>query len=542
MNGGASADRRATDLERLITGLLDPVAYPGRTAAVRLVQTHASCVFLAGDYAYKVKKPVDFDFLDYTTLEKRQACCEREVYLNRRLCPEVYLDVVPIVVRDGRLVVDGEGEPVEWAVRMRQLPEGDMLPARLAAGLVSTADIRKIGSILAAFHAGAAAGPELRPFGSPEAVGRNVEENFRQVEPLVGELLTPDHLESVRRYARAFLRDQAARFRQRMDEDRIRDGHGDLRAQNICLFSGLQDGVQIFDCIEFNDRFRYEDVAADLAYLAMDLDLAGWASLRRVLVEAYREAPGDAGPADLLRFYQCYRAWVRGKIALLAAREIEIPDPERREHQRLAAAAFDLACSYALCRDRPSLVITVGLSGSGKSVVARALARRLPAVRIASDDLRKERAAVPKSERLPHAAYTGERRAAVYGELFQRAEKMLAAGEHALLDATFLSAADRDAAAAVAGRREADLWIVECRCPEDVARRRIAARRNGGSDASDASIAVYEDQRRRFEPVIHPWLTRERHVVLETGRPPEQLARQFLSRFWASAGSDEQTP
>lgn len=523
-------------LPTLMSALCDPEAYPHPVRSLRVVQTHASCVFLTGEYVYKIKKPVNLGFLDYSRAELRRYFCEREVTLNRRLCPEVYLDVVPIGPQDGRIRVGACDAALEWAVRMRQLPAEDMLPARLSAGTIEQGHLRRIAELLARFHENAPCGPAVTAFGAPERIAVNVEENFEQTTSQVGDMLPLEHLTAVRGYARRFLAEQAERFLVRMRNCRIRDGHGDLRAQNICLYAPVQQGIQILDCIEFNDRFRLGDVAADIGYLAMDLDLAGRADLRRVLVDTYVDISGDAGLTSVLGFYQCYRAYVRGKIALLAADEGEIPAEERQQHADSAAAAFDLARSYAERRGAPALLITVGYSGSGKSVLARELARRLPAIRLATDEVRKELANIPPDCRLPPEQYGPDDRQRVYQELFLRAGQRLAQGENVVLDATFLSGRDREMAASIALATGSEFWVVECRCPDAEIRRRLRERSALGGDASDADVAVYEAQAREYpnpDRLHRLKLRRFKQIEIDTTLPATIAARRALQSFWA---------
>lgn len=531
-NGG-----RGVPLERLLRELAAPAAYPHLVDAVRTVQTHASCVFLTGALVYKIKKPLQLGFLNYSTLDQRRYYCQQEVSLNRRLCPEVYLDVVPVVEAEGQLRVGVPGTPVEWAVRMRQIPEEDLLPERLRRDAVSADDIRRIAGVLARFHGDARTDARIAEFGTPEAVRRNVAENFAQTEGRCGAALPPGHFSAIREFALEYLARNPAAFQRRVAGGRIRDGHGDLRAQNIALCPTLGAGVQIFDCIEFNDRFRYEDVAADLAYLVMDLDLAGRVDLRRALVDEYVAVSGDPGLRDILPFYQCYRAYVRGKIALLAAEEVEIPDPERRSHAALAGAAFDLARSYAQARPRPALLITVGYSGSGKSVLARELARRLPAVRLSSDNARKALAGVGRTARLLPEAYAAQARGAVYDELRRQAAVLLAQGEHVLLDATFLPERERRAAAELASGRGAEFWMVRCDCPDTVIRNRLRQRETEGTDSSDAGIAVYERQREEYPELPTEFGTEGRYfcVTVRTDEDPAAAARAFLGAWWDAA-------
>lgn len=514
---------KPVELGAILEALSNPATYPHPVVQPRVLQTHSSCVALTGKLVYKVKKPVNFGFLDYSTAEKRRALCEAEVRLNRRLCPEVYLDVVPLTTGSGQLRFCGDGPTVDWAVRMRQLPEADMFPARLAVGTVSPEQIERIADTLVRFHARTPDLP-LAEFGSPEAVAFNVRENLAGLAPLVGAELPCAHLDAIRKYSERFLADRRELLRERVLAGRVRDGHGDLRAQNICLFPGLQGGVQIFDCIEFNDRFRYGDVACDLAYLAMDLDLAGRRDLREVLVATYEQASRDLGLRSVLPFYLCYRASVRGKIALLAAAETEIPAAEREQHRDLAAAAFDLARSYAEGRNRPRLWITVGFSGSGKSAVARELARRAPAVVLSSDRVRKQLAGVPPEARLSDGSYQAGPVAGVYSELRCRAKPLLQLDIDVILDATFLSRNERREASRLAAAADAELHILECLCPDPEIRQRLRAR-SAGDHASDAGTDVYESQLARREDLDSD----EPATCVRTDQRPAKSAREVLN-------------
>jgi aminoglycoside phosphotransferase family enzyme/predicted kinase len=520
---------RPPEIGELLTALVDPATYPHPVRGLHVIQTHTSCVALTGDLVYKVKKPVDFGFLDYGTPEKRRAMCEQEVRLNRRLTPEVYLDVVPLARVDGRLRVADTAPAVEWAVRMRQLPERDLLPERLRAETVKPRQIRELAVLLAGFH-GRSPAHEADRFGVPEQIAENIRENFEFMDRQGGDVVPAAHLKAIADFSERFITERRALFERRIAEGRVRDGHGDLRAQNICLTPGIQGGIQVLDCIEFNERFRYGDVACDLAYLAMDLDLVGRRDLREVLVDAYVEAAGDPGLREVLSFYLCYRACVRGKIALLAAAETEIPAPERAAHRELAMAAFDLARSYAGARDRPTLWVMVGLSGSGKSVLARELARRIPAVCFRSDRVRKELAGVPGETRLGDAHYSADAVSAVYSELRRRARKLISEGVDVILDATFLAYDERQKTRELARDLKIDHRVVECECPDSEIRRRLAAREAAGNDPSDAGIAVYEAQRLRRDP-LRP---EEGAVTIRTDRPAAEAAREALEGFWRS--------
>jgi hypothetical protein len=309
-----------------------------------LLQTHISYVLLAGAYVYKIKKPVDFGFLDFTTLAKRKFYCEEELRLNRRLCPEIYLEVVPVKARGRKFYLGGDlGQPVEYAVKMVRMPEERMMNRLISAGNLTAEMLDRIIEVLGPFYRQAAAGAEVSKAGSPAAVGRNFRENFQQTEGLIdGRALSRPQFAKICAYAKDFLRRDEV-FRQRQDEGRIRDGHGDLHSANICL----AEQVYIFDCIEFNPRLRYCDVACDVAFLAMDLDYHGLEELAAYFIAGFVEQVADPGLFTMLDFYKCYRAYVRGKIGLFTAQAPEVDEATRAGSLEQAGRYFKLAERYA---------------------------------------------------------------------------------------------------------------------------------------------------------------------------------------------------
>jgi len=318
-------------------------AYPHPAPEIRLVQTHISYVLLAGDFVYKIKKPVDFGFLDFTTLEKRRHFCEREVELNRRLCPDLYLGVVAITRDKEGLVLDGGGPVVEYAVKMARMDESRMMGKVIDAGRLEAGMLDRIVEILVPFYEKAAGGAELAGFGTPDAVSVNVLENFQQTEGFVGcQALSARQFKAISAYAHGFL-GKGELFAARIAADRIRDCHGDLYSANICL----SEPIRIFDCIEFNERFRYCDVASDVAFLAMDLDYHNLPELSRHFIDRFVEKSGDAGLRSMLDFYKCYRAYVRGKIGLFTANALEVDQTTKAASLAQAGRYFQLAERYA---------------------------------------------------------------------------------------------------------------------------------------------------------------------------------------------------
>jgi len=331
------------DISSLQKALLNPGIYPDLPKKIQLIETHISLLFLTGSYVYKVKKPVDFGFLDFTTLEKRKYFCEQEVRLNRRLSPDIYLGVVKIT-RDGdRVSFDGRGEVEEYAVKMKQIPEELLMDKLLDRGRVTPEMIKAVSEKLVRFYSEAETSELIKSFARPERVKQDTDENFEQTEKYIGVTISKDTFEEVQRRTNEFFRVRDKIFHLRIASDRIRDCHGDLRLEHI--FWG--DEIAIFDCIEFNERFRYTDVTADIAFLAMDLDCHGREDLTGHLVRAYIEKSGDREITNILDFYKCYRAYVRGKVESFRLDDPNIPEEEKEGALKRARKYFELSHRYA---------------------------------------------------------------------------------------------------------------------------------------------------------------------------------------------------
>ena len=331
-----------TPLPELVQALLDPQTYPDPPQKVELMQTQMSFVFLAGDYVYKVKKPVNLGYLDYTSLAKRRFYCQREVELNRRLCPDAYLGVLPIVKGEGRISLGGQGEAVEYAVKMRRLPREAMMDVLLAGDKITPLMLTDVAKKLAEFHRKAETNKNISAFGDLATIIQNTEENFSQTEQYIGRTISHEPYQHIRTYTSHFIDEKAALFHGRIDEGRIRDCHGDLHTAHICF----GDDICIYDCIEFNDRFRYCDVASEVAFLAMDLDHYGRNDLSDAFVNAYVDLSRDEALKILLNFYKCYRAYVRGKVEGFKLDDPHISSEEKARTLAVARDYFKLAESY----------------------------------------------------------------------------------------------------------------------------------------------------------------------------------------------------
>ena len=326
-------------LPELVQALLELKAYPDATQQVEMVQTQMSFVFLTDDYVYKVKKPVDLGYLDYTTLDKRHFYCQREVELNQRLCPDVYLDVAPITRSRGDIFVGGQGETIEYAVKMHRLPQEAMMDVLLANNQVSVEMVTRVAQKLVGFHQKAETNATISAFGDLDAIRQNAEENFTQTERYIDKTIPPKKYQHIKDYTNNFIEKNASLFHKRIVDSRIRDCHGDLHAAHICF----TNGICIYDCIEFNDRFRYCDVASEIAFLAMDLDHYGRVDLSRSFVNAYMDKSRDMELLELLNFYKCYRAYVRGKVEGFKLGDPHISREEKTRILAIAKSYFKLA-------------------------------------------------------------------------------------------------------------------------------------------------------------------------------------------------------
>ena len=484
----------------LIRTLLCPAAFPWRPDTVELIETHISWVFLAGDRVVKIKRPVHFGFVDHSTIERRRHSCEEEVRLNRRLTDDIYLGTVPIIRHGDRLVVNADGEPFDWATLMRRLPADRMLDTLLSSGSAPGNLVDLLARRLIPFHRHAAGCCDGETDRSAATITAVVSDNLDELRDFAGGPIGALQFALVEEAMRTFLADYSQLFKQRVNDGWVRDGHGDLRAEHICLEEGA---VQIFDCIEFNQSIRCADVASDLAFLLMDLSRLGAEATASELEERYREAGIDL-PTPLMRFYRAHRALVRAKIDSLTTAGGLQPNPELAFE---AAAYLDLAARSALTV-RPFLMAMTGLSGTGKSTVAASVARATGADLISSDVVRKQLAGItgPATATWGKGLYTAEWNERTYQRLFARAKETLRAGRPLVLDASFLDERWREYAGGLASAASVPFLLVETVCDEQVAAERIAARVARGDSASDADLAIYAHQRRMLAtaPVAVP--------------------------------------
>jgi aminoglycoside phosphotransferase family enzyme/predicted kinase len=508
--------------DRIIEELSRPEAYPEPVDDVRIIQTHISVVFLAGQLVYKVKKPVDFGFLDFTTLEKRRHFCHEELRLNRRLSPGLYLDVIPIVERDGQLRFGGEGEPVEYSVLMRRLDENRFLSVLVDRGEATPRMAERIAVKIAEFHRSAETSEEITRIGGTEAVIFNTEEDFQQIEPYVGDTLSRETYDLIVDYTRTFLEVNRTVLRNREEEGWIRDGHGDLHTQHICM----DDGIQIYDCIEFNERFRYADVLCDAAFLAMDLDRLGRPDLAKAFTNNYLNRVGQLGTEPLYNFYTCYRGVVRGKVEGFRSRDANVEAEESGRAADNAREFMLLARRYATALRPQTLFITCGLMGSGKSSLAAGLADRLDLEILSTDKLRKEIAGLSPTEsrHVPYGddIYSADFTLRTYGELFSRAEKHLRRGRSVFIDGSFIDPVRRREALDVGRRSGCRPILLYLQAGDQLLRNRLRDRQVTAT-VTDGREEILGDQISAFRPPDEVPLSAIQ--VIDAALPPQEAVR-----------------
>ena len=493
LNGFPAVPGRS-ESDRFLAALREPARYPHPADRVELIETHISWVFLAGDYAYKIKKPVSLGFLDFSTLEKRRFYCEEELRLNRRTAPGLYLDIVPIADgRDGPRL-GGTGTAIEYALRMRRFPQEALADSLARRGELRPAQVDAMAAAVAAFHAAIPAAAQDSDYGSPERVAAPALANFEQLGGLVSDPAERARLAELR----AWTVSEAARLRDafaaRKSGGFVRECHGDLHLGNIAFLDGRPVP---FDCIEFSPELRWIDVMNEVAFLLMDLlehrlDAAGWRFLN-----AYLQASGDYAGVRVLRYYLVYRAMVRAKIACIRFHQPGAGEAAQGRAHREYGEYLSLAGSLAATAG-PALVLMHGLSGSGKTTFAQKMLEALGAVRVRSDVERKRLHGLAAGARTHAQPYRGiyapESTRLTYDRLKQAARDVVESGYCVIVDAAFLWRAERNEFRALARELGARFLIASCRASEAALRSRVALREAAKSDASEAGVAVLENQ------------------------------------------------
>lgn len=480
--------------KQLIKSLQNNALFNYPVPGFEVYETHISWVLLTGTYAYKIKKPVNFGFLDFSTLEKRRFYCEEEVRLNQRLAPQLYIGIVPITGEASSPQLNGDGPVIEYAVKMHQFDQSTQFDRLLSKDQLTTEHIDRVADILADFHHAGVIADNARHFGTPDAVMQPVAENFTQIHPLLSDKDEINHLEHVKKWSEDTAERLAQTFQARKDQGFIRECHGDMHLANIALY---HDEVVIFDCLEFNDNLRWIDVMSETAFLMMDLDEHGQHKLAFRFLNRYLQHTGDYDGLKVLRFYQVYRAMVRAKVSCLRLAQAGIKPEDKVSAQQQFHKYLTLADDYT----RPSvtaLMITHGLSGSGKTTITQPLLERAGAIRIRSDIERKRLHGLAAEQKsgsgIDNGMYSAAASAQTYQRLAQLAGDIIAAGYPVIVDAAFLKRDQRRLFQVITRKHNVPFVILDFQAPVELLRKWIIERAEDGHDASEADIPVLEHQ------------------------------------------------
>lgn len=507
--------------QSLIAALQNPTLFPHPVEGFQVIETHISRVLLTGQYAYKFKKPVNFGFLDFETLEARKHFCQEELRLNQRLTDDLYLEVIPVTGSAEAPQLGGSGEIIEYALKMRQFPQDGLLSTLQANGELTTAHVDQMARQIADFHTATPCVPADNELGSPESVMAPVLQNFEQILPFLSEASDLAQLEALKAWAESSFERLKPLLVQRKADGFIRECHGDIHLGNATL---INDKVVLFDCIEFNEPFRMTDVYADIGFLAMDLEDRGLKSLSRRLISQYLEVTGDYQGLELLNFYKAYRAMVRAKVALFSLSP-DADGVQRATTLRQYRNYANLAESYSAIPSR-FLVITHGVSAVGKSQVAMRLVEALGAVRLRSDVERKRMFGEQDD-----ALYGSQASDATYARLHELAGLALRAGFPVVLDATYLKREQREAAAQVAEDTGVPFLILDCEAPQAVIAGWLKQRQAQNNDPSDATLEVIEAQQANREPLSDEEILRSKRVETNVSSDLDSLIDNLRQRL-----------
>jgi len=502
-------------LPLLIQRMCQPGFYPHPvTEPIQLIQTHVSYVLLTGDYAYKVKKPVNFGFLDYSTLEKRHHFCQEELRLNQRGAAPLYVEVVTISQTGDTYSLEGDN-PVEYAVKMVQFPQDTLLSALYDRGELSDTLMQELATTVAAFHLAAETNDHIRSYGQVNQIRQAFDENYEQTTGFIGGPQTQSQFDETKAYTDHFFATQSELFHQRVEQNWIRAGHGDLHLNNICYW---QNQLYLFDCIEFNEPFRYVDVMYDVGFVVMDLLAKDCAPFANTFLNHYVERTGDWLGLQLLPLYISRQAYVRAKVTSFLLADSAIDTDTKRQAEATAAGYYRLAWA-AVQPKSGRLMLMAGLSGAGKSTTARAVARQLDGIHLRSDAVRKHLAGISLDQRGDSSLYTPAMSQATYDRLLALGLTLAKAGFTVILDAKYDRAAFRQTAIAAAQAANLPITLLHCTAPPAVLEARLAAR---SGDIADATVAVLQQQH------MEPFTTTEQPLV-QTIDTTDDLAPQIAA-------------
>ncbi|MDJ0842620.1 AAA family ATPase [Crocosphaera sp.] len=483
------------ELSKLIKKLQNPDSYPHTVQTpVKVIQTHISVIFLTGNYAYKIKKPVDFGFLDYSTLEKRQHFLNQELTMNQLIAPDIYVEVLPITLENNQVKIGIKGEIIDYTLKMNQFPQDCLFINLFQAGKLEKHHLKKLGKIVAEFHKNTKTNEYIRSFGKIEVIKQSIDENYERTEKYISIAQTQQQYQETKDFTDHYFEQKQNYFIQRQQEDKIRECHGDLHLKNICLWNNK---IQLFDRIEFNEEFRYVDVMFDVAFTVMDLDSRNRKDLSNVFLNTYLENTGDWQGLQVLPVYLSRQAYVRAKVNSMILDDPNISEENHQKAQQEAKNYYHLAWQYTQ-QHQGQIIMMSGLSGSGKTTIANYLAQNINAILIRSDAVRKHLGNVSLDETGNSGLYSEKMNQKTYETLIKLGEIVTKQGFNVILDAKFDRHQWRKLVIEIAKRYNIPLTIVSCYAPVETLSDRLSKRKGDISDATSDLLQQQQNNAQDF--------------------------------------------
>ena len=483
------------DISTLINQLQNPNSYPHTIQTpIKVIQTHISAIFLTGDYAYKIKKPIDFGFLDYSNLEKRQHFLNQELIMNQAIAPDIYLEVLPITIQNEKVKIGGKGEIIDYVLKMNQFPQDSLFINLFQAGKLDKHHLEDLGKIVAAFHKNTKINDYIRSFGDIEVIKKSIDENYERTEKYIGIVQNETQYQETKDFTDHYFEQQQNYFKQRQQEDKIRECHGDLHLKNICLWNNK---IQLFDRIEFNEEFRYVDVMYDVAFTVMDLDARNRQDLSNIFLNTYLEHTGDWQGLQVLTVYLSRQAYVRAKVTSMLIDDPNISEENHKKAEQEAKNYYHLAWEYTQ-KHQGKVIIMSGLSGSGKTTVAKYLAQNINAILIRSDAVRKHLGNLSLNETGNSELYSEEMNQKTYETLIKMGEIVAKEGFNVILDAKFDRHQWRNRVIEIAKKDNIPLTILSCYAPVEILSARLSKRKGNISDATSDLLQQQQDNDQDF--------------------------------------------
>lgn len=518
------------NIENLIEYMKKPEFFGKNVRSIKIIQTHISYVFLTGKFAYKIKKPVNYGFLDFSTLEKRKFYCKKELELNKRLCPDIYIEILPITKSNDKIKLNGSGQIIEYALKMKEFSQENIMKNRIKKENINKNEIKNINNILIKFYKSTISTDEINRYGKIDNVKKNIFENFDQIKPFIGKSISKETYDYIKILTKQFFIKRKYLFDNRISSNNIHDCHGDLHTGNIVI---SKKAIYIFDCIEFNKRFRFCDSASDIGFLSMDLDYQNNPYISSYLIKDYIKKSNDKEILQILNFYKSYRAYVRGKVISFNLNN-NINKKECDNYIKQAKKYFELSKYYTslfeieLKRNKPLLIIICGLTGTGKSTLSMKISIDYNAEIINSDIIRKKNAKINIYQRqnneINAGLYSYKNTLKTYKKVIEHARKLLINNENVVIDATFQKNEYRKLIDDISIEFGITPIFIQCTAPDDIVKNWLQERLKTKT-VSDGRWEVYQHQKKNFDT----FLERKNQLVIDMSKDSFEERKEILN-------------